>query len=372
MTKSPDVVIVGAGVMGCATAYYLSKEGYRVVVLEKESVASGASGVSAAMLGTAASGKKPLPPRPVADLGISSFRLHQELAKILPEESSVDIGYRENISISPAFTDEDAAMFKSQTEKSGGQLQWIENNSLRKLEPRLNSKALGALISPQAQVVASRFVLALAKAGERVGMEIHHCEAVGLKIQGQRVSGVQIDGEDSISAKHIVLAMGPWSQQITTWIGLKIPIYPVRGQILQLRVPDPQIKGSISYGGMYVVSKADGTTLAGTTEEHESGFVNLPTPEGRKVIMEGILRLAPSLNEAEVLNHVSGLRPGSGDGLPLIGPVPGWDGLYIVSGHFRTGMNLSLMSAKIISNLIARGSSPPYAKAFDPGRFGPA
>ncbi|RMF86575.1 MAG: FAD-dependent oxidoreductase, partial [Nitrospinota bacterium] len=169
-----------------------------------------------------------------------------------------------------------------------------------------------------------------------------------------------------------VLAMGPWSQFATTWIGFKIPVYPVRGQLLGLRVPDPQLRASIYHGGMYLVYKADGITLAGATEEHESGFVNRPTAEGRDKIMAAALRLAPSLADAEVVNHVSGLRPGSGDGFPLIGPVPEWEGLYMVSGHFRSGLLLSAISTRIIADLISKGESPLPIERFDPGRFGKA
>jgi glycine oxidase len=149
-----------------------------------------------------------------------------------------------------------------------------------------------------------------------------------------------------------------------------VPVYPVRGQLLELRVPDPQLRASISYNGMYVVHKADGTTIAGATEEHESGFANHPTPEGRQVILEAALHLAPSLGEAEVVNQVVGLRPCSADRLPLIGPVPGWQGLYMLAGHFRSGMLLSAMSTRIIAELIAHGEPPVPIDAFRPGRFG--
>ncbi len=102
----------------------------------------------------------------------------------------------------------------------------------------------------------------------------------------------------------------------------------------------------ISYGGMYLVRKADHTTLAGATEEHESGFANHPTPTGRQDILEALLHMAPSLAEAQVTDQVSGLRPCSADRLPLLGPVPGWQGLYMIAGHFRSGMLLSAISTR--------------------------
>ena len=375
MAKKPDVVVVGAGVMGCGTAYWLSKEGYKVLVLEKESVACGASGVAAAMLEAVGYRTRRSPADPLSELARASFRLHQELARILPEESGIDIGYRENPAIHPAFTAQDVEALKPhplELSQQDSDVQWLEGEALWELEPRLSREAMGALVSKQRQVLAYRFVLALARAGEsrRVGMEIRYGEVEGLEAQSGRVSGVRLKGGETIHTDKVVLAMGPWSQHAASWVGLKIPVYPVSGQLLELRVPDPQLKGSISYQGMYIVHKADGITLAGTTEEHDSGFANHPTEEGRKVIMEAALWLVPSLEEAEVLNHVSGLRPGSLDGLPLIGPVPGWEGVYIVSGHFRSGMLLSAMSTRIIADLIVKGRSPIPIEAFSPGRFG--
>jgi glycine/D-amino acid oxidase-like deaminating enzyme len=145
----------------------------------------------------------------------------------------------------------------------------------------------------------------------------------------------------------------------------------VRGQILELQVPDPQLYASLAYDEMYVIHKADGLTLAGATYEPDSGFVNHTTSAGAEDIMNATLRMTPSLEDARLVNHVSGLRPGSGDSLPLIGPIPGWGGVYMVSGHDRKGMGLSAMSTRIIADLILKGRSPMPIEMFDPSRFGP-
>ncbi len=373
MTEKLDVVVVGAGVMGCGTAYWLSKEGYKVLVLEKEAIACGASGMSAAMLEAVGHGARDPLKDPLSALARASFELHRELSRILPEESGIDIGYRENPTIHPAFSSEDVQRLKPQAIELGQYdpgVRWAEGKDLWELEPRLNRAVLGAVVAYQGQVLPYRFVLALARAAERRGMEIRHAEVIGLEHHAGRVTAVRLANGTSIPTERVVLAMGPWSQYAAPWLGLKIPVYPVRGQLLGLRVPDPQLRASLFYGGMYVVHKADGLTWAGTTEEHESGFVNHPTPESRPIIMEAALRLAPSLEEAEVVSHVSGLRPGSGDGLPLIGPVPGWEGVYMVTGHFRSGMLLSAISTRIIADLIVKGESSFPIQSFDPGRFG--
>jgi glycine oxidase len=285
----------------------------------------------------------------------------------------VDTGYRENLVVHPVFEPEELATLKPHSLELGRHnpaVQWLEGPELWEVEPRLNPEALGGLVTPQAQVIAYRYVLALARAAERRGMTLRHGAVVGLIRQAGRVTGVRLRHGETLSASAVVLAMGPWSQQAAPWVGLNVPVYPVRGQLLELRVPNPQLRASISYNGMYVVPKADGTTLAGATEEHESGFANHPTLEGRQVILDAALHMAPSLEDAEVADQVSGLRPCSADRLPLIGPVPGWQGVYMLAGHFRSGMLLSAMSTRIIAELIAHGQSPIPIDAFHCGRFG--
>ncbi len=145
----------------------------------------------------------------------------------------------------------------------------------------------------------------------------------------------------------------------------------MRGQLLELLVPDPQLHASPSYSDMYMLHKADGNTFEGTTYEPDSGFTNHPTPAGLEAIINAAVRMAPSLEDAQVADHISGLRPASGDSLPLIGPIPGWQGLYLVSGHDRKGMGLSVISTRIIADLIAKERSPVPIETFDPARFGP-
>jgi glycine oxidase len=361
--------------MGCSAAYWLSKEGYKVLVLEKEAVAVGASGMASAhWSGLGLDLWRALEDGRLAELAWRSFQLHQELASVLPQESGIDFGYREHPTIRPAFSSEEVERLKSMLSVLGHDdppARWLEGQALREVEPRLNRDVLGGLVCQQAQVMAYPFVLALAAAAERRGMELRHGEAVGLQSSGGRVTGVQLLQGEIIATETVVLAMGPWSQQAAAWVGLKIPVYPVRGQLLELLVPDPQLQASLSYGGNYLLHKADGITQAGTTYERDSGFVNHTTSEGLEAIMNAALQMAPSLEDAQVVTHVSGLRPASGDSLPLIGPIPGWQGVYMVSGHDRKGMGLSPVSTRIIADLVAKGHNSVPIEAFDPGRFGP-
>ena len=275
--------------------------------------------------------------------------------------------------IYPAFSAEEVESLKSQLSALrhyDPSVRWLEGQALWEVEPRLNRDVLGGLVSQGAQVMAYRFVLALVEAAERRGMELRHGEVVGLQSNGGRVTGVQLRQGEIIATETVVLAMGPWSQRAAAWVWHKIPVYPVRGQLLELLVPDPQLHASLSYSDMYLLHKASGVTLAGTTYEPDSGFANHTTPAGLEAIINAAVRMAPSLEDAQVADHVSGLRPASEDSRPLIGPIPGWQGVYMVSGHDRKGMGFSLISTRIIVDLIIKGHSPVPLEMFDPGRFG--
>jgi len=253
LTGRPDVVVVGAGVMGCSAAYWLSKEGYKVLVLEKEAVAVGASGMASAhWSGLGLDLWRALEDGRLAELAWRSFQLHQELASVLPQESGIDFGYREHPAIRLAFSPKEVERLKSVPSVLGHDdppVRWLEGQALWQVEPRLNRDVPGGLVCQQAQVMAYPFVLALAAAAERRGMEVRHGEAVGLQSSGGRVTGVQLRQGEIIATETVVLAMGPWSQQAAAWVGLKIPVYPVRGQLLELLVPDPQLQASLSYNG---------------------------------------------------------------------------------------------------------------------------
>lgn len=372
MSQQPDVIVVGAGVMGCGTAYWLSKAGLNVLVLEQEAIASGASGMAAAMLEAVGHGAHLTADDPLSAFASAGFAAHQALRPQLWAETGTDVGYRDNPVLHPAFTPEEATTLQAYAQahhSSSTTVEWREGAALWEIEPRINRTMLGALVTQQAQVLAPRLVLALARVAEEHGMILRHGTVIGLERQAGGGLGVRLRNGDILTAPTVVLAMGPWSAQAAAWVGLRIPVYPVRGQLLELRVPDPQLRATISYGGMYVVAKADGITLAGTTEEHDSGFVAQPTIAGREAILEAALHMAPGLEEAQVVGHICGLRPCSEDRLPLIGPVAGWPGVYMLAGHFRSGMLLSIISTRSIAELIVEGKSTVALDAFDPARF---
>ena len=174
MTNQPDVIVVGAGVMGCGTAYWLSKAGYKVLVLEQEAIACGASGVAAAMLEAVGHGAHLAANDPLTAVCPGRFRAAPGTPASPPGRIRGDIGYRENPVIHPAFTTAEAEPLQAyalERRHDVPAVQWLEGQALWDVEPHVNRQVCGALITYQAQVLAYRFVLALARAAEQRGME---------------------------------------------------------------------------------------------------------------------------------------------------------------------------------------------------------
>ena len=171
----------------------------------------------------------------------------------------------------------------------------------------MNPQCIGALLVQGSSAVESyRHTLALVGAAERFGAQVRHGEVCGLKRSGSRVT-VELEKE-SLDAGAVVVASGPWSQEATGWTDVPIPVRPLKGQILRLRLESEPMTVTLGYGGSYAASKPDGLIWAGTTEE-EAGFNHQITSEGLDEIMGNLLKMAPSLSEAQVVQQTACLRP---------------------------------------------------------------
>jgi glycine oxidase len=367
--KSADVVIIGGGLAGIATAYYLGHLGVKSLLIEKDSLGSHASGFSYGLLGTLSGVSIPGPVLPLANQGIM---LHRELARSLPQETGINIEFRDWDSLYLAFTDEEVREAKESLAWKQGRvgytLKWIEADEIKTIEPRVSPKVLGAIhVEGMADVESYRLVLAMAQAAEALGVNIHHGRVDGLKAQDGRIQGVTVEGED-ISCDQVVLAMGPWSGQASSWLGISVDVRPLKGQILRLRAPGPPFLCSIGWSDNYVTSKPDGLLWTGTTEE-DVGFDEGTTTEARDHIMGALLKMIPSLEETQLVLQTACLRPLSGDGLPVFGKVPGWEGVYLVTGAGRNGILLGPAMGKATADLMVTGNTDIPIEAFDPGRF---
>lgn len=370
MAETAEVVIVGGGVAGCATAYFLAKMGVRATIIERESVGSCASGFAAGLL-------NPLDSHglsgPLERLAAESFRMHLRLEKEVQSESGVDPRYQALPGVWVAFDDAQAENFTGILQQAHDLEDFpahrLDGRELKSLEPRVSADIVSAMyVDGLRQVESYEYNLALATAAEKYGATMRHGEVRGLKRSNGRVSGVVLEKEE-VDCESVVLAMGPWTGQVESWLGAPVPVGPLKGQILRLEMGGPKLE-QVFYlpGGGYISSKADGLIWLGTTEERV-GFDDRPTPEARESIMMGALKTIPPLSEARLTLQTACLRPVSEDGLPMIGEVPGWQGVYLATGAGRSGILLRPAMGQAVADLVTKGRTDLPIDACSPSRF---
>jgi glycine oxidase len=367
--RAPDVVIVGGGIAGMTTAYYLAKAGVASVVVERDAIGSHASGF-------AYGGLSPLSgfgiPGPQAEIAQDGMRLHRELARSVVEETGIDVDFRIRGSLALALDEADVRRLQAalpwQREQPGYVARWLSAEEARRVEPRIADETLGAtLIEGGGAVEPYRLVLALTRAAEGLGVRVRHGRAMGLRREGGRVTGVVLERE-VIACATVVLALGPWSAGISEWIGVPIEVRPLKGQILRLQAPGPPVECSVGWGHDYATTKTDGLLWAGTTEE-EAGFDEESTPAARDEIGAALVRMLPAMADAQVVYQTACLRPVAADGLLVLGRVPGLEQVYVATGGARKGILYGPPMGHAIADLVL-GRDPRVAlAAFAPGRF---
>ena len=365
-----DVIVIGAGIVGCLTGYLLAKQGLKVTILEADSVGSHASGFAFGGLG-------PLDgsgiPDPLLEFSVWCFQRHVTIAQELLESTGIDTQFHLRDRLNLAFREEEIRSYqedlKWQQEVLGFKVEWLEPHEALQVEPRTNPDCLGAIFyQGTGAVEAYRYNLGAAQAGEKLGAEMLQRRVTGLLADGDRCLGVTFES-GQMEAGLVVLAMGPWSQQASQWSRFNIPIRPLKGQIIRLQLSEDPMRASLNYSGSYAASKPDGLIWAGTTEE-EAGFDEELTAAGRDKVMGDLLRMAPSLSEAELVQQTACLRPLSQDGIPIVGVVPGWQNLYLATGGGRKGILWSTGMCEGLADLILKESSTvPGLAALNPNRF---
>ena len=339
-----DVVIVGGGLVGVATAYFLSGEGVECVVVERDGIASHASGYSYAALGTFDEAGMDGAHFDVASLGM---RLHRELAESLLDETGVNVELRERPSLSLAFDEEEVVAAQSpegseldrrswEEDTQGYDVRWLSTEDAQRVEPRINPAVLGAVYTEgTSDVNAQRLTLALAMGAEQRGARVVRANVTGLSRVGGRVRGVTLNGSE-IECDRVVVATGPWSESASDWLGIPIRMQPWKGQILRLRLPGPPIRASVGGGDRFASTKPDGLTWVGPTFE-DAGIDETTTGWARDEIMTAVTNNVPSLAEGEIVVHTACVRPLSADRKLVLGEVPGTEGAYLATGGRPAG-----------------------------------
>ena len=369
-SPSPDVIVVGAGIAGSLTAYLLAKSGASATILEADSVGSHASGFAFGGLG-------PLEgagiPDHILDFSVWCFERHKSIYEELLEETGIDTQFHLRDRLNLAFTEEEADHQKRaitwQSKLPGYRVEWVSPEEAVKAEPRTNPECLGASYAQGTGAVeAYRYNLAVAQAAEKHGASMVQRRVTGLLGDGGKCRGVKLETGE-MAADRVVLAGGPWTGGMSEWCGVEIPVRPLKGQIIRLQLSENPMVASLNYAGSYAASKPDGLIWAGTTEE-DVGFDEKLTTAARDKVMGDLLKMAPSLAEAELVQQTACLRPLTPDGMPIVDAVPGWDNLYLVTGGGRKGILWSTGMAHGVADLIVKGSSEvPDLGALSLGRF---
>ena len=350
-----DVLVVGGGIMGCAIALRLAQAGVGVTVLERSIPGAEASSAAGGIL---APQKESAGPGPLLDLGLRSRALYPRFAEELRELSGIDVGYQPCGLLTTAF--DEATLHKLEATSAwqraaGLRADLLSADDARTLEPRLSPKLQGALHLPDDHQVDNQLLVrALSMAAERQGARFRTGYVRGLHVRGDRVEGVDLDGE-TLHAAQVIIAAGSWSGLVNgAGIDPRV-VRPVRGQMIELQARLPPFSRVLFSPRGYLVPRRDGRVIAGSTME-QVGFEKEVTAGGLAAILGMALELCPELAQVSVSRTWAGLRPFTEDFLPLIGPGP-MPGLLLATGHFRNGILLAPITAKLIAELVLGRSS---------------
>ena len=347
MTETADVLILGGGVIGLTTAYFLAEEGARVAVLDKGDFGKEASWAGAGIIPP---GDSRLARTPIDRLRALSAEMYPNLSRRLREQTGIDNGYHVCGGLELVEAGEDLPV--EEWREQGIAFRELRGDALRSVEPAL-SPALprGYHLPDMAQVRNPRHVKALIAACGKLGVQLHpHRAAQSFIRAGRRIDAVQTD-QGTLSAGQYLVTAGAWSDGLLQQIGCRLGIRPVRGQIALLQTDDPRPRPVLLQGTRYLVTRSDGRVLVGSTEE-DAGFDARPTAAAVAGLLAFAADLVPSLAGAALERCWAGLRPGSPDGLPFLGLVPDCANLFVAAGHYRAGIQLSPATGRCMTDML--------------------
>lgn len=336
MESRREVLIVGGGVIGLTTAYYLARAGVRVAVLDKGDFGREASWAGAGIINP---GNLERATSPMSRLLGLSTSLWPALTQELLERTGIDNGFRACGGIE-LVSGIDQSLIQS-WRAEGIRHEPIAAEDMQRIERVFTNIPEGGFYLPDmGQVRNPWHVRALIKSCPMLDVELIPNQAVHeFRRVGSRIAAAITD-RGEFSADRFLIAAGAWSDKVLHLLGIAAGIFPVRGQIVLFNPGRLVFKTILSRGKSYLVPRTDGRVLAGATEE-DVGFEKANTPEAVATLTKFARELVPALVDAPVETTWSGLRPGSRDELPFLGAVDGFENLYLAAGHFRSGLMLS-------------------------------
>jgi glycine oxidase len=365
--RSYDAIIAGGGLIGSAIALELARHDLRVALFDAREPGLEASWASAGIL-------SPAPENPgmisLVPIGKASLAMYPEFIAEVEELSGLATGYRAKGTLEALFSQharEELNTIIALHRGLGLKAEAVSAKEAREMEPVLSEEIEAAVLRPQEASVDNRLLAnALIEAAKRSGAEIHGGAAVeGIWREGSRCRGA-IAGGEKISAKHTVVAAGAFSSQIA---GAEkyAPVRPAKGQMVSVRCEAANIERVLWSERIYVVPRSDGRILCGATVEHV-GFDKTVTVKGVHANLDAAIELAPVLGSARIEETWAGLRPDTPDHLPILGPTE-LEGLLIATGHFRSGVLLTPVTAKLIGDFVAERTPSVEWEKFSPMRF---
>jgi glycine oxidase len=375
MTKA-DVIIIGAGVIGCAIARELARRDRSVLVVERDSPGRRATWAAAGMLsplGEAGGGG------PFLELADASLARFDTFARELEAESGIDVEYRTPGKLHIGFAGADADVLALAADALAARFDssLLERADALALEPALAPDITACLLVRRDHRVNNRLLAqALLASAAAAGVKFRTATPVAaLVAQRGRVRGVRLASGEQLEAPAVVLAAGAWSGQLEG-LPRPLPVRPVKGQMFAVDSrarstdePVLRLRHVIHAPDCYIIPRDDGRILVGATVE-EVGFRKGPTPRGIATLMAAAARAVPGIADLPLVETWAGFRPGTPDRLPIIGEEPALTGLTYATGHFRNGILLAPVTAWCVAELITRGRCDMDIRPFGIERFG--
>ncbi|HTZ74789.1 MAG TPA: glycine oxidase ThiO [Candidatus Aquilonibacter sp.] len=375
--KNYDAAVIGGGIIGVSCAIALADAGLRVIVLDRQEPGREASWAAAGML-------SPPPHLPgdeaLVPLARESLKLYPEYIRQIESASRKKTNFTSNGAIELFFgaaAPEERDRYIEACCGLGVKAEAISATEARRLEPALASTVRAGIFFPEEAAIDPRALMEAAlDAAGTMRVEIRaNCNVQTLDMKRGRCIGVVLEGE-RVAADRVVIAAGCFSRQIFAAdcearhrLAPFLPTRPVRGQMIALQPRDTAISRAVRSARGYMLPRSNGWIVAGSTLE-EAGFDKRTTKEGLQKIRKAAIELVPGLADSEIVESWCGLRPGTPDGLPILGPVD-IEGVILATGHFRNGILLAPVTAQLVTKWITCAEAPAPFSAFSPSRFLP-
>jgi len=370
LNRPSDIIVVGAGIVGCAVADELARRGASVEIIDERPVGMGATQASAGVLAPHIEGRED---GPLLALSVRSLDLYENFIESAIAESGVAIGYQRTGTLDVAIDDAEWRSLRAAadllTARSVSAV-LLDAAAVRAEEPHLGESALGGLLIEQhGFVCAADLTRALVVAARRHGAQL---------IEQSRVRRIADEGQEivvetdrgTLTADAVVLAAGSWSGDVVVnGASTPLPVRPVRGQLLYLGWTGTQLRRVTWSRRCYIVPWDDGTVLVGATVE-EAGFDERATVAGVRDLLDAACEIVPHAWACAFRGVRVGLRPATPDDLPIIGASSRMPNLMYATGHYRNGVLLAPITAKLVADAMLDDIIDPALAALSPARFG--